>query len=104
MPVSTVEFRVDEVLKGENVSGSLIINGYLKDKNDFNDRPVPSDTLYDVRHFAIIDAVSTTPQFSFSPMRRIRSFQRGSLLSEREIVPCPINARVPLCARKSFSS
>jgi hypothetical protein len=45
MPVSTVEFRVDEVLKGENVSGSLIINGYLKDKNDFNDRPVPSDFI-----------------------------------------------------------
>jgi hypothetical protein len=45
MPDSTVEFRVDEVLKGEKVSSSLIINGYLKDKNDFNDRPVPYDFI-----------------------------------------------------------
>ena len=45
MPDSTVEFKVEEVLKGENVPTSLIINGYLNDKDDFNDRPVPYDFI-----------------------------------------------------------
>jgi len=43
MPDSTVEFRVDEVLKGENVGNTLVMNGYLNDKDDFNDRAVPYD-------------------------------------------------------------
>ena len=41
LPNSTVEFRVEEILKGENVPATLVINGYLSDKDDFNDRPVP---------------------------------------------------------------
>lgn len=43
MPDATIEFRVEEVLSGRNVSGTLVINGYLSDKDDFNDRPVPYD-------------------------------------------------------------
>jgi hypothetical protein len=45
LPNSTVEFRVEEVLKGENVPITLVINGYLSDKDDFNDRPVPYDFI-----------------------------------------------------------
>ena len=45
LPDSTVEFRVEEVLKGENVPSTLVINGYLSDKDDFNDRPVPYDFI-----------------------------------------------------------
>jgi hypothetical protein len=45
MPDSTVEFRVAEVLKGEHVPNTLIIPGYLVDKDDFNDRPVPYDFI-----------------------------------------------------------
>jgi hypothetical protein len=36
-----VEFKILEVLKGDGISGSLILNGYLSDKDDFNDHPVP---------------------------------------------------------------
>ena len=45
MPDSTVEFRVLEVLKGESVPATLNINGYLNDKDDFNDRPAPYDFI-----------------------------------------------------------
>ena len=38
-----IEFRVEETLKGENVPTTIILNGYLTDKDDFNDRPVPYD-------------------------------------------------------------
>ncbi len=38
-----IEFRVEEVLKGKNVPTSLILNGYLTDRDDYNDRPVPYD-------------------------------------------------------------
>ena len=38
-----IEFRVDEILKGKNVPSNLIINGYLTDTDDYNDRPVPYD-------------------------------------------------------------
>ena len=41
IPDSPIEFRVEEVLKGEDVPLTLVINGYLSDKDDFNDRPVP---------------------------------------------------------------
>lgn len=36
-----IEFKVEEVLKGKNVLTSLILNGYLTDTDDYNDRPVP---------------------------------------------------------------
>jgi len=41
VPESLIEFRVEEVLKGGEVPPTLVINGYLSDQDDFNDRPVP---------------------------------------------------------------
>ncbi len=38
-----IEFRVEDTLKGENVPTTIILNGYLTDQDDFNDRPVPYD-------------------------------------------------------------
>jgi hypothetical protein len=38
-----IEFTVEEVLKGELGSSTIILNGYLTDTDDFNDRPVPYD-------------------------------------------------------------
>jgi len=43
VPDSKVEFEIKEILKGDNIQGSIILNGYLTDKDDFNDRPVPYD-------------------------------------------------------------
>lgn len=40
IPDSTIEFRIEEVLKGKGVP-TIIINGYLSDKDDFNDVPTP---------------------------------------------------------------
>jgi hypothetical protein len=36
-----IEFRVTEILKGDNVPSTIILNGYLIGTDDFNDRPVP---------------------------------------------------------------
>lgn len=41
VPDSTVEFRVGETLKGSGVSESLVLNGYLSDKDDFNENRAP---------------------------------------------------------------
>jgi hypothetical protein len=38
-----IEFRVEEVIKGKKVPATIALNGYLTDKNDYNDRPVPYD-------------------------------------------------------------
>lgn len=38
-----VEFRVEEVLKGEGVPQKLIFNGSISERDDYNDRPVPYD-------------------------------------------------------------
>lgn len=43
VPGSLVEFKVSETLKGEGVPDTLDINGYLGDRDDYNDRPVPYD-------------------------------------------------------------
>lgn len=40
-PDSTIEFRVEEVLKGKDAPDTIILNGYLNDKDDFNELPVP---------------------------------------------------------------
>lgn len=40
-PDSTVEFRIEEVLKGSNVPKKIILNGYLSAEDDFNELPVP---------------------------------------------------------------
>lgn len=41
VPDSTIEFKVEEILKGEGVAESLMLNGYLSSKDDFNENPVP---------------------------------------------------------------
>ncbi len=41
VPDSKVSFRIEEVLKGESLKGTIELNGYLTDKDDFNDQPVP---------------------------------------------------------------
>lgn len=38
-----VEFRVEEVLKGEDFPQRLIFNGSISERDDYNDRPVPYD-------------------------------------------------------------
>jgi hypothetical protein len=40
-PESTVLFHVEEVLKGKDVPDKIILNGYLSDKDDFNELHVP---------------------------------------------------------------
>ncbi|HKI78793.1 MAG TPA: hypothetical protein VKA26_09650 [Ignavibacteriaceae bacterium] len=41
IPDSKVEFKTLEVLKGDNISSSFSLKGYLNDMDDFNDKPVP---------------------------------------------------------------
>jgi len=41
IPDSKVEFKILEVIKGDSISGSIFLNGYLNDKDDFNDQQVP---------------------------------------------------------------
>ena len=41
VPDSTIEFRVEDRLRGKNLTDKIILNGYLSDKDDFNDIPVP---------------------------------------------------------------
>ena len=43
IPDSKVEFEIEETLKGDSIPETLLLNGYLSDKDDFNDRPVPYD-------------------------------------------------------------
>jgi hypothetical protein len=45
-PREIIEFKVEEVLKGEAVPTILHINGWLSDKDDFNDSSMP---LYSIR-------------------------------------------------------
>jgi hypothetical protein len=46
VPEATIVFRVEEMLKGEaSAPATLTVNGYLNDRDDFNDRPVPYDFI-----------------------------------------------------------
>jgi hypothetical protein len=38
-----IEFNVEETLKGEDVPSTIVLNGYLTERDDFNDSPVPYD-------------------------------------------------------------
>lgn len=38
---ATIKFKVKEVLKGKFISNELIINGYLSERDDFNDTQAP---------------------------------------------------------------
>jgi hypothetical protein len=41
VPDSKVQFRVDQVLKGDTALQEVTLNGYLSEKDDFNDQQVP---------------------------------------------------------------
>jgi hypothetical protein len=41
IPDSTVDFKVEEVLKGTGLPKEVAIKGYLSDHDDFNDHPAP---------------------------------------------------------------
>jgi hypothetical protein len=41
VPDSTIEFRVEDKLSGKSVPDTLVLNGYLSEKDDFNELPVP---------------------------------------------------------------
>ena len=41
VPDSQVIFKIEEVLKGSSLTGSIILNGYLNEKDDYNDLSVP---------------------------------------------------------------
>jgi len=36
-----VEFKIEEILRGKDLPKTIIVNGYLSDKDDYNDMPVP---------------------------------------------------------------
>ena len=38
---SIIEFKVEEVMRGKDVAKTLTLPGYLSDKNDYNEMPVP---------------------------------------------------------------
>jgi hypothetical protein len=40
-PDSTIEFKVEETLRGKDMPETIILNGYLSDRDDFNEMPVP---------------------------------------------------------------
>lgn len=40
-----IEFRVEEILKGELAQSALLIKGFLTETSDYNDRPVPYDNV-----------------------------------------------------------
>lgn len=39
--IRSIEFRVEEILKGENVPNTFLIGGFLTGEDDFNDGPIP---------------------------------------------------------------
>ena len=41
IPEATVRFRVEEVLRGPGLPAEVVVNGYLTDRDDFNDVPLP---------------------------------------------------------------
>ncbi len=41
VPESTVEFRIEETVWGVDVPATIVLHGYLTDRDDFNDVPLP---------------------------------------------------------------
>ena len=41
VPDSTVRFHVEETIKGAYAQKEIVLAGYLSDRDDWNDRPVP---------------------------------------------------------------
>ena len=44
-PGSTVRFHVEETVKGAYAQKEIVLAGYLSDRDDWNDRPVPYDFI-----------------------------------------------------------
>lgn len=40
-PDSTIEFKVEEILRGKDVPDIVVLNGYLTNQDDYNEVPVP---------------------------------------------------------------
>jgi len=40
-PDSTIEFKVEEKLRWRDAPDTIVLNGYLSDRDDFNEMPVP---------------------------------------------------------------
>ena len=40
-PDSTIQFKVEEVIRGNGVPDNILLNGYLSDRDDYNEMPVP---------------------------------------------------------------
>jgi hypothetical protein len=40
-PDSLIEFKVEEVLRGRDAPQTISLNGYLSDKDDYNETPIP---------------------------------------------------------------
>jgi hypothetical protein len=45
VPASTVRFHVEETIKGAYAQKEIVLPGYLSDRDDWNDRPVPYDFI-----------------------------------------------------------
>ncbi len=41
IPDAEVEFKIEEILRGKDLPKTIILSGYLGDRNDYNDMPVP---------------------------------------------------------------
>lgn len=41
VPESTIEFKVEETIWGVDVPATIVLHGYLTDRDDFNDVPLP---------------------------------------------------------------
>jgi hypothetical protein len=41
VPESTVEFKIEEAIRGVDVPNTIVLNGYLIDRDDYNDGPLP---------------------------------------------------------------
>jgi hypothetical protein len=40
-PDSTIQFKVEEVLRGKDLPDNIVLNGYLSDRDDYNEMAVP---------------------------------------------------------------
>jgi hypothetical protein len=40
-PDAIVQFKVEEILRGQQLPDDILLNAYLSDKDDYNDMPVP---------------------------------------------------------------
>lgn len=41
LPESEIQFRIEEVLRGKDFPKTIVLNGYLSEKNDYNEMPSP---------------------------------------------------------------